>query len=81
MIDAAQAATASEIIAICGRLDDDVTARIMATGATQVEVLEAFIWFTADDRIGAELQHGRHGAVGDVYVILLQEEPDRCELC
>jgi len=76
----AQAATASEIIAICGHLDDGVIARILATGATQEEVLEAFTWFSADDQIGTELQHGRSGAVGAVYDILMHEEPDPDEL-
>ena len=76
----AQAASASEIIAICGHLDDGVIARILATGATAAEVLEAFTWFSADDQIGTELQHGRQGAVGAVYEILLREEPDPDEL-
>jgi hypothetical protein len=75
-----QAATASDVLAICGRLDDGTVARILDTGATPAEVLEAFTWFSADDQIGTELQHGRHGAVGAVYVILLQEEPDPDEL-
>lgn len=72
----ARAATASEIIAICGPLDDGVIVRILATGATPVDVLEAFTWFSADDQIGTELLHGRHGAVGAVYDILMSEEPD-----
>ena len=38
----AQTATASEIVAICGPLDDGVIARIRDTGATAAEVLEAF---------------------------------------
>jgi hypothetical protein len=71
-----QAATASEIVAICGHLDDGVVARIVATGATPAEVLEAFTWFSADDQIGTELQHGRTGAVGAVYDILMEEEPE-----
>ena len=37
-----QAATASEIIAIVGHLDDGIIARILATGATPAVVLEAF---------------------------------------
>ena len=76
----AQAATASEIIEICGHLEDGVIARILAIGATPAEVLEAFTWFSADDQIGAELLHGRHGAVGAVYDILVREEPDPDEL-
>ncbi len=72
----ARPATASEIVAICGHLDDGVVACIVATGATAAEVLEAFTWFSADDQIGTELQHGRHGAAGAVYDILVREEPD-----
>jgi len=75
-----QSATASEIIEIVGHLDDGVIARILATGATPAEVLEAFTWATADDQIGTELRHGRVGAAGAVYEILMQEEPDPEEL-
>ena len=76
----ARAATASEIVAICGHLDDGVVARIVATGASPAEVLEAFTWFSADDQIGTELQHGRSGAAGAVYDILVDDEPDPDEL-
>jgi hypothetical protein len=73
-------ATASEIIEICGYLDDGVVTRILATGASPAEVLEGFTWATADDQIGTELRHGRVGAGGAVYEILMQEEPDPEEL-
>jgi hypothetical protein len=76
----AQVAIASEIIAICGHLDDGVIAQILATGATAAEVLEAFTWFSADDQIGTELRRGPRGAVGAVYDILMREEPDPDEL-
>jgi hypothetical protein len=69
-------ATASEVVAICGHLEDGVIARIVATGASPSEVLEAFTWFSADDQIGTELQHSRTGAVGAVYDILCEEEPE-----
>ncbi|HEX3538395.1 MAG TPA: hypothetical protein VHU15_16680 [Stellaceae bacterium] len=76
MTTATQAATASEVIAIVGRLDDAIVARIIATGATTDEVLEAFTWAQADDQIGTELGHGRHGTVGEVYDILTSIDPD-----
>jgi hypothetical protein len=76
----ARPATAAEIIAICGHLDDGVIARILATGATRSEVLEAFTWCSADDQIGTELQHQRHRKAGEVYDILMREEPDPEEL-
>jgi hypothetical protein len=76
MTTVVQPATASEIVAICGHLDDQIIAEIVATGATAAEVLEAFTWCNADDQIGTELQHGRQGAVGAVYDILMREEPE-----
>ena len=77
---ATRAATASEIIAIVGHLDDGVIARILATGATPAEVLEALTWAHADDQLGRELLRRPHGAAGSVYEILMREEPDPEEL-
>ena len=76
----ARAATATEIVAIVGHLDDEIIARIVASGATPAEVLEAFTWANADDQIGTELRHGRHGAVGEVYEILTSIDSDLDEL-
>jgi hypothetical protein len=73
-------ATASEIVQICGRLDDGVITRILATGASPAEVLEGLTCATADGQIGTEIGHGRIGAAGVVYEILMQEEPDPEEL-
>lgn len=76
----ARPATAAEIVAICGHLDDDFVAAIAATGATAAEVLEAFTWYSADDQIGTELQRGQRGNVRAVYEILMQVEADPDEL-
>ena len=73
-------ATASEIVEICGHLDDGVITRILATGATPAEVLEGFTWSCADDQLGTELRHGRVGTAGAVYEILIEEDPDPEEL-
>jgi hypothetical protein len=59
---------------------DGVIARILATGATPAEVLEAFTWAHADDQLGRELLRRPHGATGAVYEILMREEPDPEEL-
>ena len=80
MTSVARPASASEIMAICGHLDDDVIARILAVGATPAEVLEAFTWYSADDQIGTELRRHRQGKVGEIYDILEREEPDPDEL-
>jgi hypothetical protein len=80
MSSVARPATASEIITICGHLDDGVIARILDVGATPSEVLEAFTWYSADDQIGTETLRHRHGRVGAVWDILDDEEPDPDEL-
>ncbi len=69
-------ATAAEIVEILGPLEDDLLARILSTGATPAEVLEAFTWATADDQIGTELEHRPRGAAARVYDILKSEEPN-----
>lgn len=69
-------ATASEVVEILGRADDDLVTRILATGASAVEVLEAFTWANADDQIGTELERRPRGAAARVYEILKSEEPE-----
>jgi hypothetical protein len=69
-------ATGAEIIEIVGPLEDAVVMRIIETGATPAEVLEAFTWTTADDQIGTELERGPRGVVARVYEILKLEEPE-----
>ena len=62
----ARPATAAEITEIVGPLDDAVLMRIEETEATPAEVLKAFTWATADDQIGAELEHRPRGVVARV---------------
>jgi hypothetical protein len=68
--------TADEIVKIVGPLEDVVLMRIIETGATPAEVLEAFTWITADDQIGTELERSPRGVVAQVYEILKLEEPE-----
>jgi hypothetical protein len=72
----ARPATAAEIIGIVGPLDDAVLMRIVETGATPAEVLEAFTWATDDDQIGTELEHRPRGVVAQVNDILKRDEPE-----
>jgi hypothetical protein len=65
--------TASEVVRLVGPLEDAVVARIIDTGATAAEVLEAFTWLTADDDLGTELERTRTGRVAQVYDILAPE--------
>ena len=68
-------ATAGEVTRIIGPLDDELIIRVVATGATAAEVLEAFTWLNADN-LGTELERTKTGRVGQVYEILAQEWPD-----
>ena len=71
-----RAASSAEIIQMLGPTDDSVVMRIVETGATAAEVLEAFTWLNADDQIGTELERGPRGHVTRVYEILKMDEPD-----
>jgi hypothetical protein len=66
-------ASASEVRAIVGPLDDAVIARVLATGASAAEVLEAFTWLNADDQLGTDLDRTCRGRVAEVYDILEYE--------
>jgi hypothetical protein len=70
------AATADEIRKIVGDVDDDVVSNIMSIGATESEVLEAFLWTTSDEELGNEVERLPHGAVGAVVEILEAQEPE-----
>jgi hypothetical protein len=81
MKEGSRPATASEIVAIVGPLDDAVVMSILNTGATPEEVLEAFTRATSDDQIGTETERTSRGRVAAVCDILQsveaeQEEPD-----
>ena len=69
-------ASAIEIRAIVGDVDDAILAAILATGATAAEITEALLWADADDDLGTDLEHSRRGVVGQVYEILQSEEPE-----
>lgn len=65
-----------QIIAITGHIDDDKIARVIATGATPEQVLEAHTRLVRQDEVGAETERTLHGAVLEVYEILRAGEPE-----
>ena len=73
---ASAAATPDEIRKIVGDVDDDVVSNIMRIGATESEVLEAFLWTASDEELGDEVARLPHGAVGAVVEILRSQEPE-----
>jgi hypothetical protein len=71
---ARQPISADELRRILGDIDDATCARILETGATEAEVIEARQWLMADDQLGTELDRGKRGVVGEVYEILVDLE-------
>jgi len=72
----ATSATASEIRAILGPVEDDITAKVLDIGATGAEVLEAYTWLRADDRLQRQTEHELHGRAARVFDILQAGLPD-----
>ena len=71
-----QPAGVARVRQILGDLDDVTVARILAIGATEAELLEAFQWASADDELGPETERLPAGRVGEIYEILQSELPD-----
>lgn len=69
-------ASAVDIVAITGPLDDAVLTRILATGATTAEVSEAFFWLNSDDYLHRELHHAPKGVVAEICDILAAENAE-----
>jgi hypothetical protein len=71
-------ATAAQIRAIAGDLDDDIVGEIIRLGATEAEVLEAFTRLGADDAVSDETERTARGNVAAICEILdrAAEEPE-----
>lgn len=65
--------TRGEVIEIVGALDDGTIAKIVATGATAAEVLEAHTWLSSDDYLHRRLHRAPRGAVAELCRILEEE--------
>ncbi|RQS72294.1 hypothetical protein DID96_11115 [Burkholderia sp. Bp8963] len=69
-------ATASEIRAIVGPIEDEIIAQILDVGPTSTEVLDAYTWLRADDYLEGRLERELHGKAARVLEILEQDEAD-----
>jgi hypothetical protein len=65
--------TGAEVIEIVGKLDDGAVAKIIATGATAAELLEAHTWLSSDDYLHRRLHRAPRGAVAELCRILEEE--------
>lgn len=63
--------TSDDVIAILGPVDETLVAEVVATGATQAELAEAFAWANNDEALiseGRPLPAGRTAALIDLLV-------------
>lgn len=67
--------TSEDIRRILGTVDEKTAADILATGATEDELLEAIAWVHADDAMMDNLRPMPSGRVGQLVVILQPTPP------
>lgn len=65
-----------QVVGIVGHMDEEYITRIVDSGATADEVLEAFTWFNAEEAIGPDPRHRMNVNVARVYEILVAAEGD-----
>ncbi|MBP2561925.1 hypothetical protein J2T08_002025 [Neorhizobium galegae] len=70
--------TSNDIVAVLGPVDETLVAQIIATGATQAELAEAFAWANDDE---AMIGEGRPLPAGKVAALIElldadEEEPE-----
>jgi hypothetical protein len=71
--------TSDDVIAVLGPVDNTLVAEVIATGATQAELAEAFAWANSDEALmgeGRRLPTGRVAALVDL-LSTDEEEQDR----
>ncbi|MBN9984101.1 hypothetical protein HFO68_02335 [Rhizobium laguerreae] len=72
------AMTSKDVIAVLGPADETLVAEVIATGATQAELAEAFAWASNDEALmgeGRPLPTGRVAALVDL-LSSDEEEPE-----
>ena len=70
--------TSKDVIAVLGSADETLVAEVIATGATQAELAEAFAWASNDEALmgeGRPLPTGRVAALVDL-LSSDEEEPE-----
>ena len=63
--------TSDDVITILGPVDETLVAEVIATGATQAELTEAFAWANNDEALmgeGRRLPTGRTAALVELLV-------------
>ncbi|CAN7729356.1 MULTISPECIES: hypothetical protein [Neorhizobium] len=71
--------TSEDVIAVLGPVDRTLVTEVIATGATQAELAEAWAWISNDEALMGE---GRHLPIGRVAVLvdlLAADEEEQAE--
>jgi hypothetical protein len=65
-----------QVIAIVGRVDDEMIAKIIESGADEAALLEAHTRLNQPGEVGAETERPLEGIVLELYEILRAGEPE-----
>ena len=66
--------TYAQVVEIVGHMDDEYITRIIDSGATAEDVLEAFTFFNSEEAIGPDPRHDMNVNVSRVYAILVSAQ-------
>jgi hypothetical protein len=65
-----------QVIHVLGPIDDDTVLRIIATGASKAQLLEARERLERPGEVAEETQHSSLGVVGEIVEIVRSAEPE-----
>jgi len=71
--------TSDDVIAILGPIDETLVAEVVATGATQAELSEAFAWVNNDEALIGEGRHLPAGRVAALVDLLTADEEEQAD--
>jgi hypothetical protein len=71
--------TSGDVIAVLGPVDETLVAEVVATGATQAELAEAFAWANNDEALIGEGRHLPAGRVAALVDLLTADEEEQAD--
>ncbi|MGK6312631.1 hypothetical protein [Neorhizobium sp. DT-125] len=71
--------TSDDVITILGPVDETLVADVIATGATQAELAEAFAWVSNDEALIGEGRHLPAGRVAALVELLTDDEEEQAD--
>lgn len=71
--------TSDDVITVLGPVDETLVAEVIATGATQGELAEAFAWANNDEALIGEGRHLPAGRVAALVDLLTADEEEQAD--